>query len=168
MSTIVQPWYKHFWLRFILTPLFIVMAAGFFMLYLAIATSDGVIIDNPYKDGKGFVERTIEDDYARSHQLNAQLEWNALSIAIELSGDLAPMPEQLDLLLAHPTAKTFDVTVTLKHQGLGQYKGTLIEAVNGRRQLLLQPIDTTQGWRLHYDGIVPPESNRLELIPKQE
>ena len=113
VSTIAQPWYKQFWLWFILTPLFIVMAAGFFMLYLAIVTSDGVIIDNPYKDGKGYVERTVEDDFARSHNLLGELKWVDNSIEIQLSGDLVPMPESLDLLIAHPTAKTFDLSLVL-------------------------------------------------------
>ncbi|MDX1342345.1 MAG: FixH family protein [Reinekea sp.] len=168
MATLEGPWYKQFWLWFILTPLFIVMGAGFFMLYLAIVTSDGVIIDNPYKDGKGYVERTAEDDFARSHQLTASLFWQQNELKVQLAGKLAPMPESLELLIAFPTSEAFDVTVTLAHQGLGTYFGTLPESVNGNRQLLLQPIDTEQGWRLHYDGMVPPLNSQIELHPKQE
>lgn len=162
------PWYRQFWLWFILTPLFIVITACIGMLVLAIRTHDGVIIDNPYKDGKGFVERTAEDAFAREHNLVAIFTRSGNNVRIELRGDLAPMPEQLELLLAFPTAQALDTTIQLNHQGLGRYIGELDEQNLGRRQLLLEPLGTEQGWRLHFDGLIADDQLELTLLPKAE
>lgn len=168
MSQPEAPWYKQFWLWFILTPLFLVFIAGFLTLYLSIKTNDGVVVDNFYKDGKGIIVRHEEDDFAREHQLSAQLDWDTERLTLNLSGDLSPLPEQLELLIIFPTAKSQDVTVIFQHEGLGRYRGNLSETVIGVRQFQLQPIDTETAWRLHTKATVSPERFTLNLLPKSE
>jgi len=162
------PWYKEFWLWFILTPLFIVFIAGFNMLYLAIVTNDGVVVDNFYKDGKGIIVRHEEDTSARDRKLRANLHWANDHLTVQLSGNLVPLPEVLELLIIFPTAQAHDVIVKLAHQGLGEYRGSLNSDIKGYRQLQLQPIDSNINWRLHAQGAVPPLSSYLVLNPKQE
>lgn len=163
-----DPWYKQFWLWFILAPLLVVFAAGFSMLYLAIATDDGVVVDNYYKDGKAIVVRHEEDDYARSLGLNAAMKQQGLSFTIDLKGDLKVMPEQLLLHVIYPTSKAFDVDVVLSHQGLGRFSGKLPEAISGNWKLQLQPVAEGSLWRLHADNVNFPAKSEITLLPKQE
>jgi hypothetical protein len=162
------PWYKQFWPWFILTPLLVVFAAGFSMLYIAIATDDGVVVDNYYKDGKAIIVRHEEDRYARSLGLNASMTQQGLSFTIDLKGDLRPMPEELMLHIIYPTSKAFDVDVVLKHQGLGRYSGKLTEAIEGNRKLQLQPMTDESLWRLHANSVSFPAQTEIRLLPKQE
>jgi len=162
------PWYKQFWLWFIVTPLLVVFALGFTMLYMAIKTNDGVVVDNFYKDGKGIYVRNDEDALARERGLRAELRWVDDQLLVALSGDLAPMPEALKLLFIFPTAQAGDVSLVLQHQGLGQYQGRLPSPVTGNRQLQIQPMGESITWRLHGAGILPPASAAMTLLPKQE
>lgn len=162
------PWYKQFWLWFMLVPLGVLMTGSFYLLYVSIVTNDGVVVDNYYRDGKGYVVRKEEDAFARAMDLNAKVFWSDDTIKIKLNGDLTPPPETLELLIIFPTAQQYDVYVELKHRGLGEYIGTLPEQVSGRRMLQLHPIDADTDWRLHADTTLPPQSAEIELNPKQE
>ncbi|MEJ2043895.1 MAG: FixH family protein [Reinekea sp.] len=163
-----SPWYKQFWLWFIITPLAILVCASFYLLYLAITTNDGVVLDNYYRDGKGYVLRTEEDQFARSANLAADLQIIEKQVTLKMTGNLAPMPEKLLLILSHPTEQNLDVTTTLTHRGMGEYTGALPETVSGRRILQLQPVETEQGWRLHFDGKMTPEMDGIKLLPRQK
>lgn len=161
------PWYKQFWLWFMLVPLFILVLASFYLLYLAITTNDGVVVDNYYRDGKGYVVRQEEDAFARAMELQADVRWKSDTLSLQLDGRLTPLPEQLELLIIFPTNDDFDVTVIMDHRGLGEYVGQLPEPVSGRRLLQVHPLNTDTEWRLHADVEVPP-SGDLVLLPKPE
>jgi hypothetical protein len=168
VSETVGPWYKQFWLWFIISPLLVVFALGFTMLYMAITTNDGVVVDNFYKDGKGIYVRNDEDALARERGLSAELRWLDDKLLVTLTGSLAPLPEVLNLLFIFPTAQAGDVSVLLQHQGLGQYQGRLPSPVIGNRQLQIQPVGGSINWRLHGAGLLPPSSAAMILLPKQE
>ena len=162
------PWYKQFWLWFLIVPVMILMAGSFYLLYVSIVTHDGVILDNHYKDGKGYSIRTEEDAFARSVNLVANLRWVDTNISIKLEGNLNPMPEKIELVIAYPTTEVYDINLIMAHRGLGEYQATIEEPIEGRRVLQLHPIDSDIDWRLHFDGNVPPVSSQLVLRPRQE
>lgn len=169
MTEAKSTWYKEPWFWMIITPLLVVIVAGFNLLYLAITTMDGVVVDNYYEDGKGVIVRNEEDAFARQRNLSGELQWQADNrVLLTLNGDLQLVPEQLDLLIVFPTSKNFDVDVPLNHQGRGEYTGQLPEAAEGRRQLLLRPINTEVSWRLHFDGELPVIGSSVTLLPRQE
>jgi hypothetical protein len=164
------PWYKQFWPWFILSPLLIVICAGFWMLYISIVTSDGVIADNFYKDGLGIETRTEQDALARNMDLQAQLKWIEPNLEVKLSGAMTGYPNQLSLLIIFPTQSARDVSVLLNHQGAGIYTGQLDESVSGQRQLMIEPIidQSSSMWRLHANTMLPPLSSNVVLKPKAE
>lgn len=169
MSEAKSTWYKEPWFWMIITPLLVVIVAGFNLLYLAITTMDGVVVDNYYKDGRGIIARNEEDAFARQRGLAADVQWMpGNKVFLTLSGDLQIPPEQLDLLIVFPTSENFDIDVPLTHQGRGEYSGELPETVTGRRQLLLRPINENANWRLHYDGDLPAIGSTVTLLPRQE
>ncbi|MFQ3230274.1 MAG: hypothetical protein ACI9DO_001646 [Reinekea sp.] len=164
------PWYKQFWPWFILSPLIIVIFAGFWMLYTAIVTNDGVIIDNFYKDGLGIEVRTEQDSVARDLGLKGDLRWAGQDLQLSLSGVMTGYPDQLSFLVVYPTKSSRDIKVILEHQGAGLYSGQMTEKTSGTRQLQLEPV-TESGdsmWRLHAKAVVPPLSSQLVLLPKTE
>jgi hypothetical protein len=160
------PWYKQFWLWFLVVPVLVLMAGTFYLLYVSIITHDGVILDNHYKDGKGYSVRVEEDEFARAIDLHAIVGWKGNDITIALKGALTPLPETIELIIAFPTSEIYDINLTMAHRGLGEYQATLDQSVKGRRLLQLHPVGSEQEWRLHYDGNVPPLSSQLELRPK--
>jgi hypothetical protein len=162
------PWYKQFWLWFMLVPLGVLMTGSFYLLYVSIVTNDGVVVDNYYRDGKGYVVRREEDAFARAMDLSAKVFWSDETISVKLNGDLTPPPETLELMVIFPTAQQFDVYIDLQHRGLGEYVGKLPEPVSGRRMLQLHPIGTDIEWRLHADITLPPQDAEIILNPKQE
>lgn len=170
MNKDTTPWYKQFWPWFILSPLLIVICAGFWMLYMAIVTNDGVIVDNFYKDGLGIEVRTEQDALARNLGLNANLDWSSQQLRLQLRGVNTGYPNQLSLLVVFPTKSSRDVEIVLAHQGAGIYTGKIPEPITGKRQLQLQPIvDTDEAqWRLHAQVELPLFSGSVELLPKPQ
>lgn len=164
------PWFKQFWPWFILSPLLIVICAGFWMLYIAIVTNDGVIVDNFYKDGLGIEVRTEQDSLARELGLKADLKWAGDDLSLTLSGVITGYPNQLSLLIVFPTKSSRDINVLLDHQGAGLYRGTVTEEASGNRQLQVEPITEAGAptWRLHAQAVVPPLSSHVVLLPKAQ
>ena len=140
------------------------------MLYMAITTNDGVIVDNFYKDGLGIEVRTEQDMVARNLGLNANLKWAGRTLSVELKGLTTGYPDQLSLLIVFPTKSSRDIQVLLNHQGAGVYKGALTEEVTGTRQLQLEPVSGSveNSWRLHAKAQLPPLSSYVALTPKAQ
>lgn len=162
------PWYKQFWLWFMLVPLGILVMASFYLLYKAVTTHDGVVVDNFYRDGKGYAVRYEEDAFARAMKLRGNLSWQDQTLRVSLGGDLTPLPETMELLIIFPTNDDFDVTVIVEHRGLGEYVGQLPVDVEGKRHLQLHPLNVEQEWRLHASDVIVPLTEPLVLLPKPE
>ena len=162
------PWYKQIWLWLVLAPLIMVIGASFFMIYLAISSSDGVVVDNFYKDGLAIKVREQQDEYALQRNIKAELKIENQQINLQLSGHLEVLPAQLKLQIIFPTLASKDVNVILTESG-GMYTGALPETLEGRRQLQIQPIGESNQeddyWRLHGETVFPLSGSVL-LEPK--
>lgn len=166
MTSPDAPWYRQPWLWFILSPLIVVMIAGFSMMYLAISTHDGVVVDNFYKDGLSIHTRSQQDQEAVDRGLAAKVMTDQQRISLKLSGNLETRPAQLTLLVIFPTQDDHDHSVRLIASG-DLYTGVLPENLIGRRLLQLQPADVEQvPWRLHGETVFPV-SGAIELVPRQ-
>jgi hypothetical protein len=126
-----------------------VVPAGIWMIYISVVTSDGSVIDNTYNEGKTLVVSFKEDDLAAELQLGAQMQIIDDRISLRLSGNPQSLPERLSLLFVFDTSAQRDVSVELTRTADGRFTGSLPEPVEGQRSLLLEPLDTEPGWRLH-------------------
>jgi hypothetical protein len=161
------PGYKQPWFWFLMVPLIMVFIMGFTMLYLSISTSDGVVVDNFYKDGLAIKTRNEQDAAAADLGLAAQVTINGRQIHLELSGVLDVRPARLTLHFIYPTKSSEDLVVVLVAADNG-YAGALPEALNGRYQVMLSPqLDGAPGamWRLHGMSHFPLTAS-LALKPK--
>lgn len=158
------PWYQQFWAWFILAPVITIMFVVSILVYFAITTADGPILDNLYRDGRSYSERKDEDQWAMAHNLSAQFQIDGDRIQLRLSGDFEEVPARLKLLFAFRTHATRDVLVELTRTADGRYIGQFPEPVTGERQLLLEPLGKEQHWRLH-GTITLPTGDVTELAP---
>lgn len=162
----IIPGYKQPWFWFLMVPLIMVFIMGFTMLYLSITTSDGVVVDNFYKDGLAIKTRNQQDATAVDLNLVAALTITGQQIHLILSGELVSKPDHLTLHFIYPTKSSGDHLVTLVASDEG-YVGAIAEPLTGRYQVMLSPKseDNQVMWRLHGISIFPL-SGSLALNPK--
>ena len=157
------PWYRQGWPWFlILLPLAVVIAC-FVTLYLALSTDEALVRDDYYKEGLAINQRLEAEANARARGIEAQLRYDAATLAIELQlGAATPAPE-VTLTIVHPTDDERDQAVVLQAAGNGLYRGKVGAALDGKRYILLEHEDGPQGaWRLR--GTFVPGSESLTSL----
>lgn len=158
------PWYQQFWAWFIIAPIILIFFVVSTLIYFAITTADGPILDNLYRDGRSYAERKDEDQWAQAHNLSAQFQIDGDRVQLRLSGDFDEVPNRLKLLFAFRTHASRDVMVELTRTADGRYIGQFPELFTGERQLLLEPLHKDQHWRLH-GTITLPNNGITQLAP---
>lgn len=154
-----KPWYRHFWVWFILTPVIGSVIAGFVTLYLAGAPPSLVVDDfgqiamavelDQQRD-----KRAVELGVAARLQFDSQSAGSTRAVTVSLSG---AAPDSLKLELIHPTLERMDRHVILKRSG-NVYAGTMPHADT---RLYVMISDGAGNWRL--TGVLEPRQEALEL-----
>ena len=140
------PWYRQRWPWLLIAGPATVVVAGFFTLFLAISTDDGVISDDYYKRGLLINKELVRSQRAEAMRLSAVLHV-APSGAVRLelaAGTDGAFPDSVTLKLVHPTRSGQDRTVALTHGPGNAYVGDLGAYPAGR---WLVSVETPQ-WRL--------------------
>lgn len=147
---VVPPWYKHFWPWFLISLPLIAVVGGLFMLSVALNTSDTLVKDDWYKEGKAINRMLREDERAKTLGLEIQLSFD--EVIGELRAhfvDPAPtdLPEELRLEIIHPTLESKDQIVSLKlKQPLAHYVGNVETSLVGKYHLIIA--DQHERWRI--------------------
>ena len=147
-DTLARPWYKEFWVWFILGILGMSVILGTSMLVIATRNPPGLISDNYYDVGKGINTSLERENLAVRLQLKAslQLDNEKGTASLQLQG--FSNPPQLVLNLISPTQPERDRRVVLQAQADGSYAGNLLDAVEGRRFVEVIGQEGGQDWRL--------------------
>ncbi len=154
-----NPWYLEPWPWLLMAGPAIVVAAGFVTLALAINSSDGLVADDYYKQGKA-INMTLHRD-ARAQELDYRARiaiTQAGSIALTFASAAPPVP-QLRLTLHHPTRSGFDREILLGRMADGSYAAAMPAIDATRWSLTLEDLSRT--WRL--TGEWRTGSSRVEL-----
>jgi uncharacterized protein len=144
-----DPWYRHPWPWLLMAGPAIVVVAGFVTLSLAIQSSDGLVADDYYKQGKA-INMTLTRD-ARAHELGyrARVEMGTAGrITLNFFAS-APNVNALRLTLHHPTRAGFDREILLARVADGNYTAAMPPIDASRWRVTLE--DEARTWRLTGD-----------------
>jgi len=139
-------WYAEPWVWLLIALPMSAVIGGMITIYLAVTTSDGLVVDDYYNRGKAINMDLARDAAAASHGLRARLDFNMVNRRIQLSLDSLDnlSPAQVRFSLLHPTRAGNDQIIMLLPAGEGTYAGTLQEVQDGNWYLQLEADD----WRL--------------------
>lgn len=164
MNTIDRTnWKREPWVWLLIGLPLSAVIGGIITIYLAIVSSDGLVVDDYYKQGKE-INQTLERDHrAVSYGLASDFRFDRVSGQLQLSLDAAPgfaFPAEVTFRLLHPTVAGRDRVITMGSMGDGQYAGLLPNAsvIFGRWYIQLESGD----WRLTGSVTIPernPESS---------
>jgi hypothetical protein len=92
---------------------------GMITLYLAVTTSDGLVVDDYYKHGKAINRVLARDRAAAARRLEARFQVDVAHnrMTLMLQAEDAVLPETLQFSFLHPTRKGHDQRVLLAVAG---------------------------------------------------
>ena len=139
-----RPWYRQRWPWLLMAGPAIVVVAGFWTLWLAVSSDDGLVADDYYKRGLLINRQLAKSDLGAARGAIATVHGDG-RVEIRLTGaGVDEAPATLRARFVHPTRAGFDRTVLLNRAPDGTYGGT-IEPITTGRWLLTVESDT---WRL--------------------
>lgn len=150
------PWYRQPWPWILMSGPAIVVVAGFFTLHLAMASQDGLVVDDYYKQGKAINQSLKRDDVARAAGLSATVTFDQARDLVHVSlarSDGSALPNSLTLLLAHATRSGLDRTIALTEVSSTrrEYRGALPSLAVGKWTVVIE--DREKTWRLQQDVV---------------
>jgi len=155
-------WYAEPWVWLLIALPMSAVIGGMITLYLAVTTSDGLVVDDYYKRGKAINMDLARDVAAASHELRARLDLDLAGrrILVSLESHDNQHPAQVRFSLLHPTLPGHDQVIVLQPAAGGGYAGTLQEVHDGNWYVQLEADD----WRLS-GAIQTPRDSVVVLAP---
>ena len=130
-----KPWYQYRLVWMMIAIPFSAVIMGVVMIWLAIDTDDGLVVDDYYKHGLEINRDISRDKNAAALSLSATIEFNTENYSTDYStgtqifnvqfnkGLLETYPATLELNLQHATREDSDVAVSLDHGIDNKYIG---------------------------------------------
>jgi len=141
----------------------VAVIGGFFTLYLAIISDDGLVKDDYYQKGKQINRVLARDKMASQLGLTAklQIDQEAGRVGLFLGSPLAvELPNTVSLGIFHRTRPGYDQIISLIKVQNNEYQGQINDTIHGRYNLELG----TRSWRL--TGLLQyPPLNTIHLKP---
>ena len=142
-----KPWHKEYYVWFIIFFPMLAVVAGFYTIYLAVSSDDGLVVDDYYKKGLE-INRTLErDQVATDFALDAEIIIDPLyeEVTIKLSSNPDFVyPNQLEASFLYATRAGLDQSVKLLLTDEQTYRGNLSALAAGKWYVQIQK----DNWRL--------------------
>lgn len=106
---------------------------GVVMIWLAVDTNDGLVVDDYYKQGLEINRLISRDKKAAELGLKASIDFDNSTKIIRLQfdkGQLESFPDSMQLNVQHATRANSDIAVTLDHGMDDQYIGHVKQALS--------------------------------------
>ena len=156
-------WYAEPWVWLLIALPLTAVIGGMITLYLAVSTSDGLVVDDYYERGKAINLDLARDDAATRYKLSASFVlYQGDTVQLQLSAVNGRWPATVSLSLLHPTRAGHDQQIRLQHDGAGQYHGSIKALTRGHWYVQLEADD----WRL-FGTLQVPQTAPLILAPKR-
>lgn len=159
-----RPWYRHFWVWFLMVPPAATVIFWATILWTT-AASPSLVVDDYSKIGLTYQERRDRDRSAARLGLSARFHAvrDSGGVTLVLDGP-EPPPGRLRLLLAHPAEAARDIEVTLERDAGGVYRADLGRALAAGRHVEITP--PGRDWRL--TGRLASGQSELVLAPPDD
>jgi hypothetical protein len=158
-----KPWYRVRMVWLIIAFPIVSVAMGMTILYFAITTYDGLVVDDYYQQGKNINLTLHRDKAALAHGLESTLDidypQHLLKVHLKAS-HLTPLPARIQVSFLHATRAGYDRVVILEQQRPGEYQTALPDLVQGHWNLQIEAGD----WRL-VGLLVTPHDTQLRILP---
>ncbi len=159
-----RPWYRQPLVWMLIAIPGSAVLFGIAMLAIAVASYDGLVVDDYYKRGLE-INRDLERDRAAARLgMSAGVIFDARTsnVRVELiSGNSGvQLPSRLSLRLVHPTRAGLDRVVELRSIGQGHYSGKVGRLEAGHWHLHLE----TESWRI-LGRLLLPGTGLSDLSP---
>lgn len=159
-ATFTKPWYKQFWVWFIILIPASAVVMGIALVYVATQNQVSLVRDDWYKDGLAINRRIDKQLQAKALGLTAEVSFSRENGALNVEiPDLSPKPNGLQLVLIHPTRASDDKTLNLAITPANSYWTQLNKQITGR--YYLQISSPEQGWQL--DGNINFNNTHVKL-----
>jgi hypothetical protein len=112
-------WYQEPWVWLMIALPMSAVIGGIITIYLAIVSSDGLVVDDYYKRGKAINLDLARDEAAAHYGIEASLalELDGGAVSLELNAINGAWPDSVRLSLLHPTRAGYDQVLLLRHHG---------------------------------------------------
>lgn len=154
------PWYRFFWVWFIVILLGTTISAALWTVRIAFENADSLVRDDWYADGTQINRRLEKEQAARRLGIRADLRVDAMTgeVSLELIGAGSEALESLRLELSHPTQASRDHVLLLERDSFGRFRGQLERRIAGRWYAILGPGgEGADAWRLTHTLQLPDE-----------
>lgn len=157
-----SPWYKHFWVWWIIGAKVAVISACAVTGWLIYKNPASMVIDDYYTEGRAINLQLTK--VARAEELG-------IAFDIEITGQQMAFrfteyePEEraaLHLQLYHPTLDHKDLDMRVPHSGDGWYRTELPHEISGNWRVIIEPFN--EEWRVS-DNIRLPQDGLFRLNP---
>lgn len=148
-----RPWYREpmVWMLILFPGAAVI--GGAITIYLAVTTSDGLVVDDYYQRGKAINLDLAREQVAAEQQLRADISFNLQDgrVQLTLSSTRHDYPDTLRLAVLHPTRPGHDQRLLLQPVADNVYRGAIEPLHNGHWYLQVE----TDEWRLQGRMNVP-------------
>lgn len=161
-STTVQatPWYRQKWPWLLMVMPGISLMLGAVMIYLAITTSDGLVVDDYYNEGKTIGMTMARSELAATLGLSATLHVTSERVTLDLEKNPeVAAPRELILSIIHPTQAGFDQTLRMRQGEDGRYSAAVNPLRLGNWQIQIE--DDERVWRLRGKMRLPEDTRAV-------
>lgn len=163
-SSLPRRWYQEPYVWLVVAIPFSSVVVGSILLWFALQSQDGLVVDDYYKHGLEINRKLSRDVTARQYNLNSTLTFNTDSGRLHVMLEANPnfnYPESMQLGLYHATRPGFDREVGLNRISDKGYTGILPDIIAGRWYLTIW----SGRWRLTGVMSWPAESMSLRFLP---
>lgn len=156
------PWYKQRWPWILISLPLTSVAVGMILLYFAVTTWDGLVVDDYYRQGRAIDQTMARSALAAELGLVADMSFRADNISVRLSAtDASMMPEALIVTIAHPTRGGQDQILRLFGND-GVFSSPVASLGVGR--WIIQLEDEHRTWRLNGAVYLPTDTEK-RIVP---
>lgn len=138
-----SPWYRNRWPWILMAGPAAVLVAGAVTTWIAVASSDGLVADDYYRQGLAINKVLAREEAARAQGISATLAIHERVLRVTLTGQA---PEALFAHLSHATRSGYDQRLRLAPAGAGVYEAELPPLPAGRWRIAIE--DPRASWRI--------------------